>query len=45
MAAIDFESELRRAGARATGRWGKLAFLAQRHLLGAIGLAIHAVVR
>ena len=40
MAAIDFESELRRAGARATGRRGKLAFLAQRHLLGTIGLAI-----
>ena len=40
MAAIDFESELRRAGALASGRWGKLAYLAQRHLLGAIGLAI-----
>ena len=40
MAVIDYESELRRAGARATGRWGKLAFLARRHLLGAVGLAI-----
>ena len=40
MAAIDFESELRRAGALASGRWGKLAYLARRHLLGAIGLAI-----
>jgi len=40
VAAIDFESELRRAGARATGPWGKLAFLARRHLLGAIGLTI-----
>lgn len=40
MAAIDFESELRRAGARATGPWGRLAHLAQRHLLGAIGLVI-----
>ncbi len=43
MAAIDFESELRRAGARATGGWGKLAFLARRHLLGAVGLAIMAL--
>ena len=40
MAAIDYDSELRRAGARATGSWGKLAFLARRHLLGAVGLAI-----
>jgi peptide/nickel transport system permease protein len=40
LAAIDFESELRRAGALASGRWGKLAYLAQRHLLGAIGLVI-----
>jgi peptide/nickel transport system permease protein len=40
LAAIDFESELRRAGARATGGWGKLAFLARRHLLGAVGLSI-----
>jgi len=37
---IDFESELRRAGALAGGRWGRLAYLAQRHLLGAIGLVI-----
>ncbi len=43
MAAIDFESELRRAGARATGGWGKLAFLARRHLLGAVGLVIMAL--
>jgi peptide/nickel transport system permease protein len=40
VAAIDYDSELRRAGARATGSWGKLAFLARRHLLGAVGLAI-----
>jgi peptide/nickel transport system permease protein len=40
VAAIDFESELRRAGAHASGSWGKLAYLARRHLLGAIGLAI-----
>ncbi len=43
MAAIDYDSELRRAGARATGGWGKLAFLARRHLLGAVGLAIMAL--
>jgi peptide/nickel transport system permease protein len=43
VAAIDYESELRRAGARATGSWGKLAFLARRHLLGAVGLAIMAL--
>ena len=43
MAAIDFESELRRAGALASGRWGKLAYLAQRHLLGTIGLVIMAL--
>jgi peptide/nickel transport system permease protein len=43
LAAIDFESELRRAGALASGRWGRLAFLAQRHLLGAIGLFIMAL--
>jgi peptide/nickel transport system permease protein len=43
LAAIDFESELRRAGALANGRWGKLAYLAQRHLLGAIGLVIMAL--
>ncbi len=43
MAAIDFESELRRAGALAGGRWGRLAFLAHRHLLGTIGLVIMAL--
>jgi peptide/nickel transport system permease protein len=43
LAAIDFETELRRAGALAGGRWGRLAHLAQRHLLGAIGLVIMAL--
>ena len=42
MAAIDYESELRRAGANAH-RWGRAAFLARRHLLGAVGLAIMAL--
>jgi peptide/nickel transport system permease protein len=43
VAAIDYESELRRAGATATGSWRKLAFLARRHLLGAVGLVIMAL--
>ncbi|MBV9530425.1 MAG: ABC transporter permease [Bradyrhizobium sp.] len=42
MAAIDYESELRHAGGKAHG-WGRLAFLARRHLLGALGLAIMAL--
>ncbi len=40
MAAIDFDVELRRAGANATGGWRRVLFLAQRHVLGAAGLVI-----
>ncbi|UGA43566.1 ABC transporter permease [Bradyrhizobium quebecense] len=40
MATINFDSELRRAGANATTGWGRFAFLAQRHVLGTIGLII-----
>ncbi|HUD88411.1 MAG TPA: ABC transporter permease [Xanthobacteraceae bacterium] len=40
MAAIDYDSELKRAGANATHGWRRLAYLAQRHVLGAIGLLI-----
>jgi peptide/nickel transport system permease protein len=40
VATINFESELRRAGANATGGWRRLAFLAQRYMLGTIGLII-----
>ena len=40
MDAINYDSELRRAGANATQGWRRLAFLAQRHVLGAIGLVI-----
>ena len=40
MAVIDYDSELRRAGAHSTHGWRKLTFLAQRHMLGAIGLVI-----
>lgn len=40
MATINFDSELRRAGANATTGWGRFAFLAQRHVLGTVGLTI-----
>ncbi len=40
MTAIDYEAELKRAGARATHGWRRLAFMAQRHVLGTIGLVI-----
>jgi peptide/nickel transport system permease protein len=40
LAVIDYDSELRRAGAHSTHGWRKLTFLAQRHMLGAIGLVI-----
>ena len=40
MVAINYETELRRAGANATHGWRKLAFLAQRYMLGTIGLII-----
>jgi peptide/nickel transport system permease protein len=38
--AINYDSELRRAGAHSTHGWRKLAFLAQRYMLGTIGLVI-----
>lgn len=40
MAAIDYEVELRHAGAYAPGGWRRVLFLAQRHVLGAAGLVI-----
>ena len=40
MAAVDYDFELRRAGAHATGGWRRALFLAQRHVLGAAGLVI-----
>ena len=40
MAAIDYDSELRRAGAHSTHGWRWLTFLAQRYILGTIGLFI-----
>ena len=40
LAAINYDSELRRAGAHATHGWRRLAFLAQRYVLGTFGLFI-----
>ena len=40
MATINYDSELRRAGAHSTHGWRWLAFLAQRYLLGTVGLFI-----
>jgi peptide/nickel transport system permease protein len=38
--AINYDTELRRAGAHSTHGWRKFTFLAQRHILGTIGLVI-----
>jgi peptide/nickel transport system permease protein len=38
--AIDYDTELRRAGANSIQGWRKLAFVAQRHVLGTAGLII-----
>jgi peptide/nickel transport system permease protein len=43
VAAIDYESELRRAGALAKGRWSRIGFLARRYVLGTAGLVIMAL--
>src|SRR5258707_3969041 len=40
LATINFDSELRRAGAHSTHGWRRLLFLAQRYMLGTIGLFI-----
>jgi peptide/nickel transport system permease protein len=37
---INYDTELRRAGANSTHGWRRLAFLAQRHVLGTAGLII-----
>jgi peptide/nickel transport system permease protein len=37
---VNYDSELKRAGAHATHGWRRLVFLALRHLLGTIGLCI-----
>jgi peptide/nickel transport system permease protein len=41
--AVNYDTELRRAGANATHGWRRLAFLAQRYVLGTAGLVILAM--
>jgi peptide/nickel transport system permease protein len=43
LAAINYDTELRRAGAHSTHGWRKLVFLAQRYVLGTAGLMIMAM--
>ena len=43
MTVINYDSELKRAGAYATHGWRRLAFLAQHYMLGTIGLFIMAL--
>ncbi|TMK08633.1 MAG: ABC transporter permease [Alphaproteobacteria bacterium] len=43
MATINYDTELRRAGAHSTQGWRKLTILAQRHVLGAVGLIIMVI--
>jgi len=40
LAVVNYDSELRRAGAHATHGWRRLLFLAQRYILGTVGLTI-----
>ena len=40
MTVLNYDSELKRAGAHATHGWRRLAFLGQRYMLGTIGLFI-----
>ncbi|MGB8398873.1 ABC transporter permease [Bradyrhizobium sp.] len=40
MATINYDSELRRAGAHSTHGWRRLTYLARRYMLGTIGLVI-----
>ena len=43
MVTIDYDSELRRAGANANTFWRRVRFLARRHVLGTVGFAIMAL--
>ena len=43
MDAINYDAELRRAGANATQGWRRLGFVALHHALGTAGLIIMAV--
>jgi len=40
---INFDNELRRAGANATSPWRRVKFLARRHVLGTVGFVIMAL--
>ena len=40
MVTINYDSELRKAGAHATSPWRRLRFFARRYVLGTVGLAI-----
>ena len=40
MVTINYDSELRRAGANANTFWGRLRFFARRYVLGTVGLVI-----
>ena len=40
LAVVNYDSELKRAGADATHGWRRLTFLAQRYMLGTVGLII-----
>ena len=40
MAVVNYDSELKRAGAHSTHGWRRLVFLAQRYMLGTFGLII-----
>src|ERR1700749_3379409 len=40
MVTINFDNELRRAGATSTHGWGRYTFLGRRHVLGTVGLVI-----
>ena len=40
MVIINYDSELRRSGAHATGPWQRVKFVARRHILGSVGLVI-----
>ena len=43
MVTINFDNELRRAGANATSPWRRVKFLARRHVLGTVGFVIMAL--
>src|SRR6202023_3436124 len=43
MVTINFDNELRRAGASSTHGWRRYTFLARRHVLGTVGLVIMVV--